>query len=94
MERWRGSVGRSFGPDQGRGAGGASRGTHMYEHEAGASSIPRTDAEGRRVFGVNNAVSKCNRKTNDFDYRETNDFDNKYDTIRTAVVRGLSSRSR
>ena len=66
----------------------------MYEHEAGASSIPRTDAEGRRVFGVNNAVSKCKRKTNDFDYRETNDFDNKYDATRTAVVRGLSSRSR
>ena len=28
MERWQGSNGRSFGPDQGRGARRASRGTH------------------------------------------------------------------
>ena len=72
MERWQGSVGRSFGPDQGRGAGGASRGTHMYEHESehesGASSIPRTNSKGRRLFGGNITVSKCNRETNDFDY--------------------------
>ena len=52
----------------------------------GASSIPRTDSEGRRVFSLNNAVSKCNR--------ETNDFDHEYDATRAAVVRGLSSRSR
>ena len=48
--------------------GGASRGTHMYEYESGASSTPRTDSEGRRVFGMNIAVSKCNRERNDFDY--------------------------
>ena len=29
MERWQGH--RSFGPDHGRGAGGASRGARMYE---------------------------------------------------------------
>ena len=58
----------------------------MYEFKSGASSIPRTDSEGRRVFGTNHAVSKCNR--------ETPDFDCEYDAIRTAVVRGLSSRSR
>ena len=86
MEHWQGSVGRSFGPDQGRGAGGASRGTHMYEYESGASSILRTDSEGRRVFGGNNAVSKCNRDSNDIDYE--------HDAVRTAVVRGLSSRGR
>ena len=68
------------------GAGGASRGTHIYEYEFGALLIPRTDSQSRRFFGGNNAVSKCNRKTNDFDYD--------YDAIRTAVVRGLSCRSR
>ena len=31
---------------------------YMYEFESGASSIPRTDSEDRRVFGMNNAVSK------------------------------------
>ena len=58
----------------------------MYEFESGASSIPRTDLEGRRLFTGNDAVSKSNR--------ETHDLDCEYDAIRTAVVRGLSSRSR
>ena len=52
----------------------------------GPSSSPRTDSEGCRVFGGNNAVLKCNRETNDFD------FD--HEAIRTAVMRGLSPRSR
>ena len=86
MECWQGLVGRSFGPNQGQGAGGASRGAHMHEYESGASSIPRTDSEDRRLFGGNIAVSKCNR--------EAHDFDCEYDAIRTVVVRGLSSRSR
>ena len=86
MERWQASVGRSVvDPDQGRGVGGALRGTHMHAYESGSSSIPRTDSEGHRVFGGNDAVSNYNRETNDFDYE--------YDAIRTAVVRGLSSRS-
>ena len=41
---------------------------------------------GSSCFGVNNTVSKCNRETTDFDYE--------YDGIRTAVLRGLTSRSR
>ena len=67
MERWQGSVCRSFGSDQGRGAGRASRGTHMYKFESAASSIPHTDSESHRVFGMSKAVSKCNRETKYFD---------------------------
>ena len=85
MERWQGSVGRSFGPDHGREASGSLRGTRMYEYESGGSSIPREDSKGLRVFGGNNAVSECNRKQNDFDYE--------YDAITTAVIRRVFSPS-